>query len=103
MTTTTEYSYLLRPNRPDFITTMTEAEQAVMGEHFVYLQQLLSAGQLILAGPCLDAAYGVVIFRADSPEAAAAIMQNDPAVVKAVMSAEVHPFRVSLMEGRDDR
>ncbi|MGZ4135865.1 MAG: YciI family protein, partial [Tumebacillaceae bacterium] len=70
-------------------------------EHFGYLQGLLKEGKLILAGPCLDRVMGITIFKADSEEEARAIMNNDPAVVKGVMSAELHPYRVSLLTGRD--
>lgn len=72
-----------------------------MGEHFAYLKELLAKGQLLMAGPCEDAAFGIVIFEADSAEAAEAIMRNDPAVAKGVMIAELHRFRVSLLRGRD--
>jgi uncharacterized protein len=92
------FVYLLQPNRPDFIETMTAEEEAVMSEHFEYLQGLLAEGKLVIAGPCLDAKYGIAIFRASSMEEARDVMERDPAVVRGVMTATVHPYRISLMQ-----
>ena len=38
--------------------------------------------------------FGIVIFRAESAEAARRIMADDPAVAAGVMRGEVFPFRV---------
>jgi uncharacterized protein YciI len=101
MSQLSEFVYKLQITRPDFLETITEEEQKVLGEHFAYLQGLLAEGRLILAGPCLDAAFGICVYRAESLEEATAIMERDPVVVHGVMTAEVHAFRVSLLEGRD--
>jgi uncharacterized protein YciI len=39
-----------------------------------------------------------VILRADSEEAARNVVDNDPAVERQVMRAELFPFRIALME-----
>jgi uncharacterized protein len=93
-----EFVYLIRPQRKGFIENMTEEESAIMGSHFQYLQSLLSEQKLILAGPCLDAAFGIVVFRAETLESGRQIMENDPAVLAGIMDAEIHPYRVSLMQ-----
>lgn len=90
------YIYLLRPIRPELIDHATAEEEAVLEEHFRYLQAALSDGRLLLAGPCLDGAFGIVVFRAPSAEAALKFMQGDPAVAAGLMSAELHSFRPSL-------
>lgn len=92
--------YLIRPVRPGFMETATEAEDRVMGEHFAHLQRQLAEGRLVLAGPCLDAAFGIVVFHAPGEAEAAAMMRADPAVAAGLMTAELHPFRVSLLAGR---
>lgn len=76
--------------------SITDEESEVMGQHFRYLQDLLEEEKVILAGPCLDGAFGIVIFQAESSESAQKIMQNDPSVKEGVMKAELHPYRVSL-------
>jgi uncharacterized protein YciI len=53
----------------------------------------------LLAGPCLDETFGVVIFDAANEEAARSFMLNDPSVENNVMMAELHPLRISLMKG----
>ena len=71
-----------------------------MEAHFIYLKNWLEKKVLVLAGPCLDAAFGVAILETESEEKAKEIMQNDPAVKGRVMTAELHPFRISLMQSR---
>lgn len=95
-----EFVYVIRPKRENFIETMTEEENKIMGTHFQYLKELLAEDKLILAGPCLDGAMGICVFRSETWEAAQMIMENDPAVVNGVMDCELHKYRVSLMEGR---
>ena len=92
----TEYLYLIHPYRHGFFDSPTPEEQAVMEEHFQYLQRGLEQGTVILAGPCLDDTFGLVILRAADEQAAQAFMLNDPSVVKNVMGAELHPLRISL-------
>ena len=96
-----EWIYFLHPPRDRFADTMTEAEGAVFGEHFVHLQQLLSDGVLVLAGPTLGATNtGIAIFEAADETAATRIMHSDPVVAKGVCTGELRPFRVSLLRDR---
>ena len=67
-----------------------------MEAHFEYLRQATQAGVVLLAGPCLDDTFGLVVFAAADEAAAQAFMFNDPSVQANVMMAELHPFRVSL-------
>jgi uncharacterized protein YciI len=46
----------------------------------------------------LDKAFGIVVFQASSEEEAQEYMKNDPAVKKGIMTAELHPFRISLLQ-----
>jgi uncharacterized protein YciI len=87
---------LLRPPRADFMQTMTEAEEAIIGRHFDYLKSLLGRGQLVIAGPCLDGAFGLVVLAAESAESANAILAGDPAVAGGVFTPEIREMRVSL-------
>jgi len=91
-----EYLYLTHPLRDGFFEHPTAEEDAVMEEHFHYLEQATKAGSVLLAGPCLDETFGIVVFRARDEEAARDFMFNDPSVKKNVMMAELHPLRISL-------
>ena len=92
-----QYVYLIRSARNNFLQTMTPEEEAVMGEHFNYLKDMLDKNQLIMAGPCLDGAFGIVVFESESLDSATEFMHNDPAVKSGVMSGELHPYRASLL------
>jgi len=88
---------LLCPTRPGFVEQMLPEEEAAMKAHAAYLDQLASEKTLLLVGPCLDRAFGVSIFEASSLETARQIMAHDPTVERGVMTAEVHPFRISFL------
>jgi uncharacterized protein YciI len=92
-----EYLYLIHPFREGFFQQPTPGEEKAMAEHFEYLKKALSAGKLLLAGPCLDETFGLVVFRAENEADAQAFMHKDPSVIANVMMAELHPMRVSLL------
>jgi uncharacterized protein YciI len=91
-----EYIYLIHPYRHEFYDSPTPEEERVMEAHFEYLKQATEAGVVLLAGPCLDHTFGLIVFRAANEEAANAFMFADPSVKQNVMAAELHPMRVSL-------
>ena len=91
-----EYIYLIHPFRDSFYDQPTPEENSIMEAHFQYLKQAAEAGIVLLAGPCLDDTFGLVVFRSGSNESARTFMLNDPSVKKNVMMAELHPMRVSL-------
>ena len=93
-----EYVYIIKATRAGFATEPTAEELDAMSMHFQYLKGLVEQKVAILAGPCLDAAFGIVIYEAGTEEEARGIMENDPSVVAGVMSAEMHEFRVSLLQ-----
>jgi uncharacterized protein YciI len=91
-----EFLYLIHPYRHGFFDTPTPEEEAVMEEHFAYLKKAAEAGTILLAGPCKDDTFGLVVFRAENEDAANAFMCGDPSVKKNVMVAELHPMRISI-------
>lgn len=95
-----EWVYVIRPTRTSFAERPTEQESATMSEHFQYLKALLDDGALVMAGPALDAAFGLVVFEAGDENEVRAIMEGDPSVARGVMSASLHPYRTSLLRGR---
>ena len=76
---------------------MTAEDEKIMSVHADYLISLLGKGKLVLAGPELNAKFGIVILETESEEEAYNIMINDPAVLNNVMNAELNPFRVSFV------
>jgi uncharacterized protein YciI len=66
--------------RPDFVTTMSDAETAVMNDHVAYWQALADKGTAVVVGPVADpaGAWGMAVAEADSPADAEAIHAADP-------------------------
>jgi uncharacterized protein YciI len=76
----------------------TKDDNAALDRHFIRLQEAIKSGQLILAGRTKetgDRTFGIVIFRAPDDAAAQKYMDEDPAVVAKLMTAELHPFAVA--------
>lgn len=92
-----EYVYLIHPMRHEFFEQPTPEEEAAVEAHYEYLKRATEEGVVLLAGPCLDETFGLIIFKAGSDEAAHDFMLNDPSVRSNLMMAELHPMRVSLM------
>ena len=92
------YLVLIRPPRSDFEENMTPEETKVIEEHFSYLQSLLKAKKLILAGPCIDGAFGIIVLNVKSYKEAEELINNDPSVRAKIMTPEIHPFRISLLK-----
>jgi uncharacterized protein len=99
-----QFLYMLQPTRADMLKTgSTNEERAVIEEHFNHLKALTKQGVVILAGRTTntdETAFGVVIFRAASADAARDIMNSDPVVKQGVMKATLFSFHVALLEGK---
>lgn len=98
-----DYLYLLRAERPEMLTDgPTADESAVLETHAAYLHGLAEKGTVVLFGRTQEAkpsAFGLVVFQAESEEAARAVMDGDPAVGEGVMRAELFPYRIAGMRG----
>ncbi|MGE5673273.1 MAG: YciI family protein [Mycobacterium leprae] len=95
-----QWLYVLRPTRAGMPEDPTPEESAAVGRHFEYLQSLLAAGRLIIAGRTLEEeSFGIAVFEAESEEEARVIVSGDPAVREGVMTAVLHPYRVALLRG----
>jgi len=90
------FIYVIKPVKNNFLETMTAEDEKIMSVHADYLISLLEKGKLVLAGPELNAKFGIVILETESEEEAYNIMINDPAVLNNVMNAELSPFRISF-------
>jgi len=76
------FLYKLIAPRPDFHLTMSPEEQAAMGSHVQYWQELIHGGQALLFGPVFDPSgvYGMAVLETTEETGAAAIADQDPAV-----------------------
>jgi uncharacterized protein YciI len=94
-----EFIYLIHPYRHEFFENPTELEEASVEAHYEYLKEAADQGTVLLAGPCLDDTFGIVVFRAENEQDALDFMMNDPSVKSNVMMAELHPLKISLRGG----
>ena len=92
-----QFVYIIKPFKPDFAETANEEDNRIMGIHFQYLESLLEKGILIMAGPETTGKFGLCVLETGTEEEARDIMNNDPAVLNGVVSAELFPYRVSLI------
>jgi uncharacterized protein YciI len=96
-----EYIYRIQPTKPEMLSEgPTPDEERIVGDHYSYLKSLTDQGVVILAGRTLntdESSFGIIIFRAESEEAAQRIVANDPAVSGGVMCAELYPYRIAWM------
>jgi uncharacterized protein len=95
-----EFLYKLQlPERLQNERNWTDKDHEAIAEHFSYLQNALKEGKLIIAGRTdepFDRTLGIAVFYAADEKEARMFVENDPAVVKGVMKATVHPFRLAL-------
>lgn len=98
-----QYIYMLKVARLEQLTEgPTAEEQAIVSQHFSYLQDLTEQGIAILVGRTLNLdanTFGIVVFQAATEAEAEKIMIHDPAVKNGVMQARLFPFRIALMQG----
>jgi uncharacterized protein len=95
-----EWLCIIRPPRAGFMDDASPEEQEIMQKHFEYLKSLLDAGKLILAGPSLEPAFGIIVLEAESEDEARSLIAADPSVASGIQTPELHPFRASLLRGR---
>jgi uncharacterized protein YciI len=91
------YIIFLEPAREAMPDDPTDAEAEAVNKHFHYLKRLTEEGVVRLAGRTIEAPHrGIVIFDAESREAAQAIMNGDAAISAGVFKARLAPFGVAL-------
>lgn len=96
-----QFLYVLRAKRLQMLTEGPSPEEAeILAAHGQYLDSLADSGTAILYGRTQnldETTFGLVIFRADSEQAAGAIMEDDPGVKGGLMTAQLFPFGIVRM------
>ncbi len=85
-----EYVYILKPKRDNYMERMNEEEKETLRMHQDYCCQLTCDGKVLNHSVNLNSSYEIIVFEAESAQAAEQIFTNDPAVKAAVMKAELH-------------
>ena len=75
------YAVYLNPVRPDFASTMSETERAVMLEHIAYWKEIMNQGKVYAFGPVMDPkeVYGLGVVAVENEEELKSIIAKDPA------------------------
>lgn len=95
--TTKQFFVRLIPPRQTFPLDASPEEERIMGEHFVYLNGLAAKGKVLIAGPCFDPLFGMLIIDGVSRKEAEEIMNNDPSVKGGINKYDLNEMRLSLM------
>ncbi|MDB5281331.1 MAG: hypothetical protein JWO06_406 [Bacteroidota bacterium] len=82
----------------------TDETNKILGEHWNYLVGLNEKGIIKLVARTdynidNDDNRGIAVFEAADTESAETIMNNDPCIVKGVMTGALHPLRVVIYGG----
>ncbi len=93
-------------DRPELATdpgAWTEEDENVFEEHYARLRRATEEGIVILAGRSPDGiGPAIVIFEAESEDAARRFMEGDPFLRHGLFRADLHAFRVALVRTPED-
>jgi uncharacterized protein len=86
------FVYKLIPPRPTFPVDMTDAEAAIMEQHFAYWSRFEQRGIVVVLGPVLDPSgtWGLGVVAGDDPNDINALGAEDPAVKSGMSTFEVY-------------
>jgi uncharacterized protein len=80
------------PPRPTFPVDITDAEAAIMEQHFAYWSRFEQRGIVVVLGPVLDPSgtWGLGVIAADDQNGISALGAEDPAVKSGMSTFEVY-------------
>lgn len=81
------------PKRENFRENATEEEKTIISQHLDYINQKVAEKKILFTGSCVDGAMGLIVYKAESYEAALKLFENDPLVKSEIMNTEIHPFK----------
>jgi len=89
----------IQPIQQEFLLESTPEEDRIVAEHFKHLKRLTEEGAVLLGERTTNAdpsSPGIVVFEAESEDAAHEVVRNDPAIKASVFRTELFPYRVAL-------
>jgi uncharacterized protein YciI len=75
-----------------------EKNQELRPAHVAFLDQMTAEGKIFARGRFAEGAGGLVIYRADSLEAAKQIAAGDPYIMHGARSLEIHEWDMKVFE-----
>ena len=96
-----EWVYFLHPPRENFAATMTDAEGALWGQHFQWLDGLFAERVIVVVGASGGPQNtGIAIFEAPDEQAARELVSQDPVTRAGYAEGELRPFQIGLLRGQ---
>ena len=91
-TPTNYFVYKLIPPRPTFPVDITDAEAAIMQQHFAYWSPFEQRGTVVVFGPVLDPSgtWGLAVVAGDDLNEVSALTVEDPAVKSGMATFELY-------------
>jgi uncharacterized protein YciI len=88
--------------RPDFASTMSEEERAIMGRHAAHWQPYIESGQMVVFGPVLDdtGSFGLAVIEADDERALREFAAADPVVTSGTASFAIGKMLAGFVRPR---
>lgn len=86
-----EYYLILHQSGPAWIEGKGFQEQPLLA-HGTYMHNLYQQGILIEGGPFLDHSGGMALIKVENREQAESILEEDPALISGVFTAELRPW-----------
>ena len=86
MTVPLHFFVQLLGTREDWPENMTPEEEKVMDDHFQYLKDLTFKKKVLMAGPCFEPVFGLLVLQAESEKDAMDIVSHDPSISSGVMT-----------------
>jgi uncharacterized protein YciI len=74
----------------------TPVSSQPLAAHQVYMAEQFAQGKVLMGGPLLDNAGGLIILSVSDQPAARQIMEHDPAIAAGVVKGSVHPWLPQL-------
>jgi len=75
---------------------MAAEEERVMNEHYLYLKDLTFKKKVLMAGPCFEPVFGLIVLQVRTEEEARDIVDHDPSISSGLMTYKMQPFHLSL-------
>ena len=91
-----EFIYLFNISEVNFTDSLNVNKYLII-QHLVYLKELKSNNNLILAGTTLNEFCEIVIIRCNDREQAEEIVENDPYTKKNIFPVFLYDYRASLV------
>ena len=97
-------TFVLRPiaPRPNFVQTMTDAEQEIMNRHAAHWRPYLERGDMVVLGPILtdDDSYGLAVVETDDEQVLRDFAAQDPVVTTGTAAFELGRMAAGHVRGR---